>query len=73
MPVNTDFEATVIDAMHLMDHNADSQKLNGDSDHDFVHLILTHHQSAMEMAHAEIAYGQMQMMKDMAQKMIDMR
>ena len=49
---------------------ARAQILKGDSNHDFIHLTIPHQQSATEMAQAEIKYGQVQMLKDMAQKMI---
>lgn len=68
--IDTPFQMKSEEAMHLMDKNVDSQKLNGDSDHDFAHLIIPHYQSAMEMAHAEMEYGQIQMLKDMAEEMI---
>ncbi|MBN8669982.1 MAG: DUF305 domain-containing protein [Chitinophagales bacterium] len=58
-------------AMKKMDTDADAQKLSGKTDHDFVHLMIIHHQSAIDMANAEIQYGQVAMMKDMAQTMKD--
>lgn len=66
-----DFMNAAMKSMSKMDKDADSQNLKGDSDHDFVHLMIPHHQSAIEMAQAEIEYGKVQMMKDMAQKMIE--
>ncbi len=69
-PMMTDFEMKSEEAMHLMDINADAQTLNGDSDHDFAHLMMPHHQSATTMAMAVIESGQVQMIKDMAQEMI---
>ena len=58
-------------AMSEMDASADAQKLNGDYDHDFAHLMIPHHQGATEMAQAGLEHGKIQMLKDMAQKMID--
>ena len=73
IPIMTDFGMKAEHAMHVMDNNADAQNLNGDSDHDFAHLMLPHHQSAMEMAMAIKQTGQNQMIKDMAQEMIEMQ
>jgi uncharacterized protein (DUF305 family) len=56
-------------AMNEMDSDADAQKLNGDSDHDFVHLMIQHHKSAIKMADAEIQHGKIQEIKDMATMM----
>ena len=56
-------------AMNTMDRNADAQKLNGDSDHDFVLLMIQHHKSAIEMADAVIEHGKVQKIKDMATMM----
>ncbi len=56
-------------AMNKMDSNANSQKLNGDSDHDFVLLMIQHHKGAIEMSDAEIKHGKIQMIKDMATMM----
>lgn len=58
-------------AMKKMDSDADAQKLNGGADHDFVHLMIVHHQSALMMADAELQYGQVPFMKNMAQMMKD--
>ena len=56
-------------AMNTMDSNADAQKLNGDSDHDFALLMIQHHKSAIEMADAQIEHGKVQGIKDMAAMM----
>ena len=56
-------------AMKKMDSDADAQRLNGQVDHDFVHLMIVHHQSALDMANAELQYGQVPFMKNMAQMM----
>ncbi len=58
-------------SMTRMKTGADAQTLKGQSDHDFVHLMIVHHQSAVDMAKSEKMYGTVQSMKDMAQMMID--
>ena len=45
--------------------------ITGDSDNDFAVLMIVHHQSATEMAHAQIEFGKDAGLKTMAQKMID--
>ncbi len=56
-------------SMKRMTTSADAQTLKGTSDHDFVHLMIVHHQSAVEMAAAEMMYGKNTFMKDMASMM----
>lgn len=56
-------------SMNRMATNADAQTLKGQSDHDFVHLMIVHHQSAVEMATDEMMYGQVAFMKNMASMM----
>lgn len=58
-------------AMKKMDSDADAQILKGNPDHDFVHLMIVHHQGALGMANAELQYGQVAFMKNMAQMMKD--
>lgn len=58
-------------AMNTMDSDADAQKLNGKADHDFVHLMIQHHKGATAMANAELQYGQVPFIKNMAQMMKD--
>ena len=56
-------------SMNRMPGKADALKLTGQSDHDFAHLMIVHHTSAVEMASAEIMYGQVPFMKNMATMM----
>jgi len=56
-------------AMDKMDSFVKKQYLNKDSDHDFAVLMILHHQSAIEMAEAEIKNGKLDEMKKMAIKM----
>lgn len=56
-------------AMMRMTKQADAQTLKGQSDHDFSHLMIVHHQSAIDMANSEMMYGQVSFMKDMANMM----
>ncbi|WP_425537790.1 DUF305 domain-containing protein [Pseudaminobacter soli (ex Li et al. 2025)] len=43
---------------------------SGDIDHDFVEMMVPHHQGAIEMAQAELRYGHNERLKRMAQEII---
>jgi hypothetical protein len=45
-------------------------KPTGDVDHDFVAMMVPHHQGAIDMAHAELQYGQSPQLKTIAQEII---
>lgn len=57
-------------SMMRMSTQADAQTLNGQSDHDFVHLMIVHHQSAIDMAKAAKMYAQTTFIKNMADMII---
>lgn len=45
-------------------------KPSGDIDHDFVSMMVPHHQGAIEMAQAELRYGHNEVLRRMAQEII---
>ena len=45
-------------------------KSTGDVDHDFVAMMVPHHQGAIDMAQAELQYGQNPQLKTIAQEII---
>jgi uncharacterized protein (DUF305 family) len=45
-------------------------KPTGDVDHDFVAMMVPHHQGALDMAQAELRYGQSPQLKAIAQEII---
>jgi uncharacterized protein (DUF305 family) len=45
-------------------------KPSGDIDHDFVAMMVPHHQGAIEMAQAELRYGHNELLRRMAQEII---
>ena len=47
----------MMDAMHKMDQSMTNMKLNGNPDHDFIMMMIPHHQAAITMAEAEMKYG----------------
>lgn len=48
-----------------------SAGLNGDPDHDYAHLLILHHQDAVEMAEVQVQHGQNEELKALAQQIID--
>ncbi len=57
-------------SMTRMSVQGDTQVLKNQSDHDFVHLMIVHHQSAVDMAKAAKMYAQTPFVKDMADMII---
>ena len=47
-----------------------SIKPTGDVDHDFVAMMVPHHQGAIDMAQAELRYGHNEQLRRMAQEII---
>ena len=45
-------------------------KPTGDVDHDFVAMMVPHHQGAIDMAQAELQYGQNPQLKTIAQEIV---
>ncbi len=43
---------------------------SGDIDHDFVSMMVPHHQGAIDMAQAELRYGHNELLRRMAQEII---
>ena len=56
-----------MDKMHMA---MDAVKRSGDSDVDFVRLMLPHHQAAIDMAKTELLYGKDAQMRRLAQEII---
>lgn len=58
------------ESMDRMDSGMKSAPMNGDADHDFVTMMMPHHQGAIDMAKAELAYGHDPVMRRMAEEII---
>lgn len=65
-----EFVDKVMASMTKMDQASDLQVIIGKADYDFASLMVVHHQSAVEMAQAELDHGKHQVMKDMATMII---
>jgi uncharacterized protein (DUF305 family) len=60
----------LMSSMDKMDAAMASAKSTGDSDRDFVRLMLPHHQAAVDMAKAQLLYGKDPQMRRLAQEII---
>jgi uncharacterized protein (DUF305 family) len=58
------------DSMVRMDNGMKSAPMNGDVDHDFATMMMPHHQGAIDMAKAELAYGKDPVMRRLAEEII---
>lgn len=60
----------LIAGMETMHHAMASVRRSGDSDADFVRLMLPHHQAAIDMARTQLMYGKDPQMRRLAQEII---
>jgi uncharacterized protein (DUF305 family) len=58
------------ESMTRMDSGMKSAPMNGDSDHDFVTMMMPHHQGAIDMAKAELLYGKDPVIRRLAEEII---
>ena len=58
------------ESMDRMDKGMKSAAMNGDVDHDFATMMMPHHQGAIDMAKAELAYGKDPVMRRLAEEII---
>jgi uncharacterized protein (DUF305 family) len=69
--VNLEFNMKMEMIMESMDKNTGLQVVNGNIDHDFATLMISHHQGAMEMADLIIQYGHDPYMMNLAREIRD--
>lgn len=62
--------SALMDSMHQMDVAMTSVAPSGNTDADFVKLMLPHHQAALGMAKAQFLYGKDPQMRRLAQEII---
>ena len=70
MPVEDTDWAELMGSMERMHAAMASVKRSGDSDVDFVKLMLPHHQAAIDMAKTQLKYGKDPQMRRLAQEII---
>lgn len=56
------------ESMDRMDNGMKSAPMNGNVDHDFASMMMPHHQGAIDMAKAELAYGKDPVMRRLAEE-----
>jgi uncharacterized protein (DUF305 family) len=69
--VNLEFNMKMEIIMDTMDRNTSLQSVIGNIDHDFATLMISHHQSAMDMADLIIQYGHDSYMMNLAREIRD--
>lgn len=57
-------------SMSAMDHNMAAAPMNGNVDHDFATMMIPHHNGAIDMAKAELRFGNDPVMRRMAQEIL---
>jgi hypothetical protein len=68
--VGTDgFRTMISDAVARM-HTAMNVPFSGDADRDFAHMMIPHHQGAIDMALVELRYGKDERLRRLAQEII---
>ena len=63
-------DTTMMDAMRRMDATMKTAHLDGEQDHDFMLLMIAHHQAAIDMARVELMYGIHPQLKTLAKDII---
>ena len=64
------FHQLMMQAMTVMDDGMRQAPMGGNPDHDFAAMMIPHHQGAIDMAKAELAYGKDPVLRRMAQEII---
>lgn len=64
------FMHSMEESMNRMDTGMKSAPMNGNSDHDFVTMMMPHHQGAIDMAKAEMIYGKDPVIRRLAEEII---
>lgn len=64
------FPELMKDAMNIMQHDMESANVSGNPDHDFVAMMIPHHQGAVDMAKVLLLYGKDPAVRTLAQQTI---
>ena len=63
-------DKALMQAMMGMHHSMMDMQLTGDADHDFLVMMIPHHQGAIEMARVELQYGKDAKVRELAQNVL---
>jgi uncharacterized protein (DUF305 family) len=69
-PTSAKFMQVMEASMTQMDRGMAAAPMNNNIDHDFVTMMLPHHQGAIDMAKAELSYGKDPVMRRLAEEII---
>jgi uncharacterized protein (DUF305 family) len=69
-PPAATFMQTMTVAMQQMDRDLASAPMNGNADHDFAVMMVPHHRGAIDMAKAELRYGNDPVLRRLAQEIL---
>lgn len=64
------FPQLMEDAMNIMHHDMESANVSGNPDHDFVTMMIPHHQGAVDMAKVLLLYGKDPALRALAQQIV---
>ena len=64
------FNQLMSKAMSVMDRDMHNAEYTGETDHDFVAMMIPHHQGAIDMAKALLLYGKDEQLRRLAQEII---
>jgi hypothetical protein len=67
---DTAFAGLMEESMKSMNAGMRRAPMNGDPDHDFAAMMIPHHQGAIDMARAELLYGNNPALRRLAQEII---
>jgi uncharacterized protein (DUF305 family) len=63
-------DRALMQSMMAMHQSMSGMKLSGDADRDFLAMMIPHHQSAIDMANAEMQYGKDAKVKALARQIV---
>jgi uncharacterized protein (DUF305 family) len=69
-PDSSGFAHDMATSMKKMDQDMAAAPMTGDVDHDFVTMMIPHHQGAIDMAKGELSYGKDPAMRRLAEEII---
>ena len=64
------FQQEMMEGMKKMDRDMMAEPMTGDPNHDFIAMMIPHHQGAIDMAKAELLYGTNPILRRLAQEII---